>query len=160
MRVPFDAVVSRHGSTILAVCRAVVGPNDAEDVWSDTFLAALRAYPALPEDANVEAWLVTIAKRKGIDALRAGARRADPVADLPERLDDAVHHGARDDDLVAALAALTPRQREVIAYHVLVGLPYAEVAEIVGGTAVAARRAAADGLARLRSTYPLEARHG
>lgn len=160
MRVPFDTVVSRHGSTILAVCRAVVGPNDAEDVWSETFLAALRAYPALPEDANVEAWLVTIAKRKGIDALRAGARRPDPVAEVPDRLDDAVHHGVRDDDLVAALAALTPRQREVIAYHVLVGLPYAEVAEIVGGTAVAARRAAADGLARLRSTYPLEARHG
>ncbi|MEP7764095.1 RNA polymerase sigma factor [Sanguibacter sp. 25GB23B1] len=160
MKSPFDAVVSRHGPTILAVCRAVVGPSDAEDVWSETFLAALRAYPALPEDANVEAWLVTIAKRKGIDALRAGARRADPVAEVPERPDHAVVDPVRNDDLVAALAALTPRQREVIAYHVLVGLPYAQVAEIVGGTAVAARRAAADGLARLRRTYPLEARHG
>ena len=160
MLAPFDVVVSRHGATVLAVCRAVVGASDAEDVWSETFLAALRAYPALPDDANVEAWLVTIARRKGIDALRAGARRADPVADVPERPEHAVHDPVRDDDLVTALASLTPRQREVIALHVIVGLPYAEVAEIVGGTAAAARRAAADGLARLRRTYPTEARHG
>ena len=160
MQVPFDVVVTRHGATVLAVCRAVVGVSDAEDVWSETFLAALRAYPALPDDANVEAWLVTIARRKGIDALRAGARRADPVADVPERPEHAVLDPVRDDDLVTALAGLTPRQREVIAYHVLVGLPYAEVAEIVGGTAAAARRAAADGLARLRRTLTTEDHHG
>lgn len=160
MEVPFDVVVTRHGPSILAVCRAVVGPDDAEDVWSETFLAALRAYPDLPSDANVEAWLVTIAKRKGIDALRARARRADPVAVVPERPEHAVLDPVPDDDLVAALAALTPRQREVIAYHVLVGLPYAEVAQILGGTAAAARRAGADGLARLRRTFTPEAHHG
>lgn len=152
MQVPFDVVVSRHGPAVLAVCRAVVGPSDAEDVWSETFLAALRAYPELPDDARVEAWLVTIARRKGIDALRARARRAVPVAALPERVVD--HDPWADDDLVAGLAALTPRQREVIAYHVLVGLPYAEVAAIVGGTPAAARRAAADGIARLRRIVP------
>lgn len=160
MQGPFDAVVTRYGPRILAVCRAVVGANDAEDVWSETFLAALRAYPDLPEEANVEAWLVTIARRKGIDALRAGARRADPVAVVPERAEHAVLDPVPDDDLVEALASLTPRQREVIAYHVLVGLPYAEVAQIVGGTAVAARRAGADGLARLRRTYRTEVHHG
>src|SRR5258708_6368859 len=63
---PFDSVVTTHGPTILRVCRAVLGPNEADDAWSDTFLAALQAYPALPPDANVEAWLVTIAHRKAI----------------------------------------------------------------------------------------------
>lgn len=150
MQAPFDDVVTRHGPTILRVCRAVVGYSDAEDVWSETFLAALRAYPDLPPDANVEAWLVTIAKRKGLDSLRSGARRALPVERLPDR---GVHDPEPDDELMAALAGLTPRQREVIAFHVLAGLPYAEIAQIVGGTAAAARRAAADGLARLRRTY-------
>jgi DNA-directed RNA polymerase specialized sigma24 family protein len=37
-----------------------------------------------------------------------------------------------------------------VAYHYLAGLPYAEVAAIVGGTVEAARRAAADGIATLR----------
>jgi DNA-directed RNA polymerase specialized sigma24 family protein len=34
------------------------------------------------------------------------------------------------------------------------GLPYAEIAEILGGTVDAARRAAADGIKSLRKTYP------
>ena len=81
---PFEAVVARHGPTVLRVCRAVLGRADADDAWSETFLAALRAYPDLPADANVEAWLVTIAHRKAIDVTRAAARRAVPVAELPE----------------------------------------------------------------------------
>ena len=158
MRLPFDDVVTRHGPAILRVCRAVVGYADAEDVWSETFLAALRAYPDLPEGANVEAWLVTIAKRKGIDSLRAGARRALPVEEVPDRgIEDPGLDAMPDAELQAALAGLTQRQREVIAYHVLGGLPYGEVAEIVGGTAAAARRAAADGFARLRRTLAVTA---
>ena len=45
---PFEAVVANHGARVLRVCRAVVGPADADDAWSETFLAALRAYPDLP----------------------------------------------------------------------------------------------------------------
>ncbi|MGH8862622.1 MAG: RNA polymerase sigma factor, partial [Jatrophihabitantaceae bacterium] len=58
---PFDVVVARYGAMVLRVARAVVGPVDADDAWSETFLSALRAYPDLPAQANVEAWLVTIA---------------------------------------------------------------------------------------------------
>ena len=83
-KLPFEAIVSQHGPMVLRVCRAVLGWADADDAWSETFLAALRAYPDLPADANVEAWLVTIAHRKAIDVTRATARRAVPVADLPE----------------------------------------------------------------------------
>ena len=68
---PFETVVTRHGATVLRVCRAVLGPADADDAWSETFLSAMKAYPDLPADANVEAWLVTIAHRKAIDVTRA-----------------------------------------------------------------------------------------
>jgi RNA polymerase sigma factor (sigma-70 family) len=142
-------VVAEHGATVLRVVRAVLGPADADDAWSETFLAALTAYPDLPADANVEAWLVTIAHRKAIDVTRAAGRRAVPVADPPERADDA---HTRDLDLAAAIAALPPKQKQAVAYHYLTGLPYAEVAELLGGTAAAARRAAADGIAALRRT--------
>ncbi len=153
---PFETVVARHGPTVLRVCRAVLGPRDADDAWSETFLAALKAYPDLPGDANVEAWLVTIAHRKAIDVTRAAARRAVPVADVPDhparqRADE------RDLDLSAALVALPRKQREAVAYHYLGGLPYAGVAAVIGGSADAARRAAADGIAALRKTYPAAA---
>lgn len=148
---PFERVVAQHGATVLRVCRAVVGPVDADDAWSETFLAALRAYPDLPADANVEAWLVTVAHRKAIDVVRRAARHAVPVADVPDRV---LPPQGRDLDLWAALAALPPKQRQVVAYHHLGGLPYDEVAALVGGTAAAARRAASDGVATLRRTYP------
>lgn len=150
---PFDAVVAEHGATVLRVCRAVLGPADADDAWSETFLAALKAYPRLAADANVEAWLVTIAHRKAIDVTRAAARRAVPVADVPEPPTTGRADGG-DIDLAGAVAALPRRQREAIAYHYLAGLPYQDVAAITGGSTDAARRAAADGIARLRKTYP------
>jgi RNA polymerase sigma factor (sigma-70 family) len=149
---PFEAIVARHGATVLRVCRAVLGPRDADDAWSETFLAALKAYPDLPADANVEAWLVTIAHRKAIDVTRAAARRAVPVADVPDN-PAAQRADGRDLDLAAALAALPRKQRESVAYHYLGGLPYHDVAAITGGSTDAARRAAADGIASLRKTY-------
>jgi RNA polymerase sigma factor (sigma-70 family) len=156
---PFEAIVARHGPAVLRVCRAVLGWADADDAWSETFLAALRAYPELDGDASVEAWLVTIAHRKAIDLTRAAARHAVPVADVPERRSDDRADG-RDLDLSASLAALPRKQREAVAYHYLAGLPYQEVAAIIGGTADAARRSASDGIARLRSIYPGAARDG
>jgi RNA polymerase sigma factor (sigma-70 family) len=156
---PFEDVVARHGPLVLRVCRAVLGPGAADDAWSETFLAALRAYPSLRPGSNVEGWLVTIAHRKAIDQLRAEARRAVPAGDLPDRL----HRPSRDGvpggweaDLWAALRELPPKQRMAVAYHHLAGLPYAEVADLVGGTPEAARRAAADGIAALRRSYLTE----
>lgn len=148
---PFEAVVVDHGPAVLRVCRAIVGPVDADDAWSETFLAALRSYPDLPADANVEAWLVTIAHRKAIDLTRARARRAVPTDDVPETAGPA--DPGRDEDLADALARL-PKQKRAVVYHYLAGLPYSDVAAILGGSPDAARRAAADGIATLRRTYP------
>lgn len=141
---------------VLRVCRAVLGPADAEDAWSETFLAALKAFPELPADANVQAWLVTIAHRKAIDVTRAQARRPLPVGEIPDRPDPTE---ASDGGLWDALAKLPDKQRTAVAYHYLAGLPYREIAEITGGSADAARRAAADGVKTLRATYPLEGAH-
>jgi RNA polymerase sigma factor (sigma-70 family) len=152
---PFELVVTEHGATVLRVCRAVLGPADAEDAWSETFLSAMKAYPELPADANVEAWLVTIAHRKAVDVTRAAARRAVPVARPPDdaTMVDATGAGL-DSDLAEAVARLPAKQKQAVAYHYLAGLPYADVAAILGGSADAARRAAADGIAALRRAYP------
>jgi RNA polymerase sigma factor (sigma-70 family) len=151
---PFEAVVATHGATVLRVCRAVLGGTDADDAWSETFLSAMKAYPDLPADANVEAWLVTIAHRKAIDVTRARARRAIPVAATPDTATASGRDLELDGDLAGALAALPPRQKQAVAYHYLAGLPYTEVAAILGGSTDAARRAAADGIANLRRAYP------
>jgi len=150
---PFEQIVAEHGATVLRVCRAVVGPVDAEDAWSETFLGALRAYPELAEDANVEAWLVTIAHRKAIDMTRARARRPVTVPELPERPARTGRPEDWDGDLWDALRELPDKQRAAVAYHYLAGLPYREIASITGGSEDAARRAAADGVKNLRANY-------
>jgi RNA polymerase sigma factor (sigma-70 family) len=150
---PFEDIVQEHGPTVLRVCRALLGPADAEDAWSETFLAALNAYPNLREDSNVEAWLVTIAHRKALDHLRAASRRPLATGELPERPTADGNPEGWELDLREALAALPLKQRQTVAYHYLAGMSYLEVAQIVGGSQDAARRAAADGMANLRKTF-------
>lgn len=150
VRRPFEDIVTEFGPMVLRVCRVVLRPSDAEDAWSETFLSAMKAYPELDPHANVEAWLVTIAHRKAIDLGRAVSRAPAPVAEVRDtgRLD---HH---DPDLWSALEALPDKQRRTLAYRYLAGLPYADIAVLLGGSADAARRAAADGIKTLRTTYP------
>lgn len=154
MRTPFDEAVTRHGGTVLRVCRAVLGAGaDADDAWSETFLAALQTWPELPEDTNVEAWLVRVAGRKAIDITRTRARHAIPTDTLPDR---PTALGLADDDSAhvwAEVARLPERQRLAIAHHYLGGLPHTETAQIIGGTPESVRRAAADGIRALRRTH-------
>ncbi len=86
MKQPFEQIVQAHGLSVLRVCRSLLDEHRAKDAWSETFLAALRAYPQLDPDANVQAWLVRIAHRKAIDELRRHRGEdleTDPAAHAP-----------------------------------------------------------------------------
>jgi RNA polymerase sigma factor (sigma-70 family) len=166
----FDQIVTEHGPTVLRVCRAVLGPGGADDAaddaWSETFLAALRAYPELPADTNMQAWLVRVAHRKAVDQYRARTRRPVPTDAVPDRPASFFGRSTADggpgssfdgsgadehSELWDALRALPDKQRFAVAYHHVAGLPYAEVGELLGNTEAAARRAAADGIKALRA---------
>lgn len=154
MKIPFEQAVEQHGETVLRVCRAVLGPGpDADDAWSETFVAALTAWPDLPEATNVEAWLVRVSQRKAIDVTRARARHAVPTDRLPERVSRRGNPGDDTHRVWSSVAALPERQRLAVAYHYLGGLPHAETAEIIGGTPEAVRRAASDGIKSLRRQH-------
>ena len=155
-------MVAEHGPTVLRVCRAVLGPADADDAWSETFLSALQGLPGpagrrqrrglagddrAPQGHRRHPGRGPPAPSRSAEPARAAGSRGRPGA-------------AADDDLAAALAALPAKQRQAVAYHYLAGLPYAEVAAILGGSADAARRAAADGIATLRRTYPTRTSRG
>ncbi|MFT4167350.1 MAG: sigma-70 family RNA polymerase sigma factor [Microlunatus sp.] len=157
---PYEELVRDHGVRVWRVCRAILGPTDTDDAWSETFLAGLRAYPELSPGADHGAWLATIAYRKAIDAVRARQRRAAPTDDIdqgprstgsPLTQSPLGQPGAGPDaDLVDAVRSLPDKQRLAVTLHYLADLPYAQVAAEVGGTPDAARRAASDGLRTLR----------
>ncbi len=118
-KAPFERVVEEHGTLVWRVCRGMLDEHDAEDAWSETFLAAMRAWPAF--DGNTAGWLVTIAHRKAIDVLRARARTAIPTDEVPEADSRLGVPEARDLDLWAALKLLPPRQRAAVVHHHLAG---------------------------------------
>ena len=151
---PFEAIVEEHGAVVLRVCRALLGPIDADDAWSETFLAALRAYPDLRPGSNVRGWLVTIAHNKAIDQIRARNRAPVPAGELPERRAGAeAGPEPPDTELHHALALLPPKQRGAVVYRYLADLPYGDVAALLECSEAAARRSASDGIASLRRKY-------
>lgn len=142
MNTPFELAVRQHGDTVLRVCRTVLGPGaDADDAWSETFLAALQAWPNLEEGTNLEAWLVRVAHNKAIDITRAHARRAVPTYDLPEQHSSIGNPEDAYSEVWESIAKLPQRQRWALAYH------------FIGSNADAVRLAPADGMKKLRLVY-------
>ncbi|TMK20882.1 MAG: methylated-DNA--[protein]-cysteine S-methyltransferase [Actinobacteria bacterium] len=82
---PFERFLEENRTTVFRYLTAAVGPIDADDVFQETFLAALRAYPRCNEAARLDRWILRIASRKAIDHHRGAGRRPIPVAAPPER---------------------------------------------------------------------------
>ncbi len=144
---PFEFAVREHGPRVLRVCRSLLGPGpDADDAWSETFLAALRAWPEMAQVVSMEGWLVRVAQRTCIDAIRARERRPVPTAYLPEQPSATPADG----EIWRVVARLPEQQRLAVAYHYYGGLPHTETADLIGSTPAAVRRAASDGIASLR----------
>ena len=152
---PFQAFLDEHRAPVLGFLRAMVGPQEAEDVFQETFLAAMRAYRRM-DGRHPRAWVMTIARRKAIDHHRARARRPEPRAEPPEPIGD--HVDAADEaGIWRAVATLSPAQRAAVALRYAGDLSYLEVAAALGCSEAAARRRVHDGLARLRETIDKEA---
>jgi RNA polymerase sigma factor (sigma-70 family) len=151
---PFQAFLDQYGASVLAFCRAMVGPDDADDCFQETLIAAMRAYDRM-DGRNPRAWVLTIARRKAIDVHRARARRPEPRAEVPEQaVHDDIDHDAP--ELWVAVARLPPKQRAAVALRFAADLAYREVAEALGSSEEAARRNVHEGLKRLRERIEVE----
>ncbi len=148
---PFQAFLDANREEVLRFLMGLVGPLDADDCFQETFLAALRAYPRLRDASNLRAWVLTIAHRKAMDHHRGRARRAEPVAAVPEA--SGTDHRGVDPELWHAVRRLPPRQRAAVVGRYVNDLAYRDIARITGGTEQAARRNAADGIAKLREAW-------
>jgi RNA polymerase sigma factor (sigma-70 family) len=148
---PFQQLLEVHQRDVLGFLIASVGPNDAEDCFQETFLAALRAYPRLEDDRNLRGWLLTIAHRKAIDHHRARGRRATPVGEPPDVADTrADPQQVRDPGIWRSVAALPAKQRSAVALRFAADLSHREIAAAIGISEEAARRNVHEGVKRLR----------
>jgi RNA polymerase sigma factor (sigma-70 family) len=158
---PFQALLDEHGNDVLGFLVASVGHSDAEDVFQETFIAALRAYPKLEHASNLRSWLLTIAHRKAIDHHRARGRRAFPAGSPEEvaggkassnnRPDTTVAAG--DPELWTAVSSLPPKQRSAVVLRFASDMSYAGIAKALDCSQDAARRSVHEGLQKLRGEF-------
>lgn len=147
--VPFQRFFEQHSILVWRYCVAAVGRTDADDVFQETFLAALRGYERRRVGASGSAWVMTIAHHKAMDHHRGTGRRAVPVEQLPE----IAHHDpepAPDAGPWARVRTLPPKQRAALTLRYAADLSHAEVARALGCSEEAARRSAHEGLKALR----------
>ena len=110
----------------------------AEDVTAQAFERAYRRRASFkPERGSQRAWLFGIARNAALDELRRRSRHAELAAE-PEDVaaagahEEAAEAALRRSMLSAALATLSPRERELIALKYFAGLANAEIAEVIG----------------------------
>ena len=148
---PFQVFLDTHREEVYRFVAAIVGPQEADDCFQETFLAALQAYPKLRDARNLRAWVLTIAHRKAMDHHRGTARRPAPVEAVPDRARP--ERAGGEPALWAAVRALPPKQRAAVVARYVNDLAYRDIARIAGGTEEGARRSAADGIAKLREVW-------
>jgi RNA polymerase sigma factor (sigma-70 family) len=145
----FAVIFDRHADEILRYAHARLGPDLAEDVVAETFLAAFSRrdrYDTARADARP--WLYGIAVRQIGRHRRAGARRLRLLRSLPAeppgedafgRSTERVTAQALRPRLAEVLAGLSRDDRELLLLIAWAGLSYAESAEALGVTVSAVK---------------------
>lgn len=117
----------------------LVDAAEADDLTQETYLRVMRALPRFAGRSTARTWLLAIARRVAADHLRAAARRPRPAGlEDWEAAADAVtarRHADRFDERIALrqlLNDLPEQQREAFIATQVLGLSYAEAAEVCG----------------------------
>jgi RNA polymerase sigma-70 factor (ECF subfamily) len=119
------------------LCVHLADRQVAEDLTQETYLRALPALARFEGRSTLRTWLLSIARRVCADHLRARRRRGLVLVGGSSDLTDLDRDAPADlvGGTVAAqdvLDRLDPERREAFVLTQLIGLPYAEAAEVVG----------------------------
>jgi RNA polymerase sigma-70 factor (ECF subfamily) len=147
---PFERFYAEHRDEVLGLLSRRLGRQRAEDAFQETFLRALRAYPALRHGDHLRAWVLTIARNVAVDTYRREKPEVEleePVATLRRPAYAEIEH---------LTDRLPPTERAAVVLRYAYDLPYAAIGAALGSSEEAARQAASAGVRRLRATRPVK----
>ena len=114
------------------LCAYLVDRQAADDLTQEVYLRAWTALPGWRGEASARTWLLAIARRTCAQAIRR--RRRPPIP--PVELDANDHRALADSEeavlLNQLIAGLDPQRRAAFALTQLLGLTYAEAAQVCG----------------------------
>ena len=152
-------------SHLRAVAYRMLGSiSEAEDAVQEAWVRLDRRDPGGTED--LRGWLTVVVGRICLDMLRTRRSRRETYAGtwLPEPVvspptDDNPEHEAVLADsvglaLLVVLETLTPAERLAFVLHDIFGVPFEEIAKVVGRTPAAARQLASRARRRVREDAP------
>ena len=132
-RIALAAFVRRSQAEVWRLCAGLVDGESADDLTQDVYVRAFAALPSFRAESSARTWLLAITHRTCADAVRRRIRRRA----LIERLARRRAPGAEPDssgavDVTLLVAALESDRRAAFVLTQVLGLAYAEAAEVVG----------------------------
>jgi RNA polymerase sigma-70 factor, ECF subfamily len=152
-RLALAAFVRRSQAEVWRLCAHLVDRQAADDLAQDVYLRAWLALPGWRGEASARTWLLAIARRTCAQAIRRRTRRRVPPVETASDL-RVLPDPAEAVLLSELVARLEPRRRAALVLTQLLGLSYAEAAEVCGcpvGTVRSRVARARDDLDALRS---------
>ena len=155
----FEMLVSAHHGEIYRYLRRILGgTGDADDLSQETFLRAYRAYGSLPGDANVRAWLFSIATNLAKNFFRSESRRRQAYGEVHARMRESIDPAPEAElvsretgALVEGIVQRLPfKQRLAFTQRKIHGLDYDAIGRSLGCSAESARAHVFQALRKIR----------
>lgn len=110
-------------------------PGSADDLTQETYLRVIGALPRFAGRSSARTWLLSIARRVVVDQIRRNQARPRTTSQLDLEGLLSTSHGARFEDVIEVrmlLDALESDRRDALILTQVLGLSYAEAAEVCG----------------------------
>jgi RNA polymerase sigma-70 factor (ECF subfamily) len=140
-KVHFESIYEEHRLRVLAYCMRRTRSADAADACAETFLVAWRRIDDIPPPPETLPYLYGIAGRVLSNQVRTLHRRSRLEAKLrnlgvapPADPALLIVQSSRDQEVVAAVGKLKPKDREIVMLYAWEDLPRDAIAEMMGMT--------------------------
>jgi RNA polymerase sigma-70 factor (ECF subfamily) len=160
----FSVLYERYATQVYRYLLFRVGnADDAQDLTSQTFLAAMESLPKYRGQSQFIAWLLGIARHKTADQFRrrkpeVEIEDAEMVADNNDRPDELIGRQLEVEKVMRKLQVLAPDRAEALSLRLFAELEVREIAQIMNRDEAAVRMLVWRGLKDLQSQLTGEAR--
>jgi RNA polymerase sigma-70 factor (ECF subfamily) len=131
-RLALAAFIRRSQAEVWRLCAYLVDRQAADDLTQEVYLRAWTALPGWRGEASARTWLLAIARRTCVQAIRRRLRHVITPIEMAAGDHQVLASSEEAVLLTQLIAGLDPQRRAAFVLTQLLGLSYAETAEVCG----------------------------